>query len=279
LAYAALAEATDLKGQIASYPPREFQPEVQRLALRALALDETISEAHSWLAKVLIKFRWDWPNAEREHRLAVRYDPNSARSHLWYGQDLGLVGRHEEAIAMVQRAAELEPVDPFIRANLGFQYLLAQQYEQGLVETGRAIELGPHQFIAYWARSLNLDRLDEVDDAVEAMHRAYELSGQSIAMHPWLARAYARAGMREEAEQTLDRLKSQLVDRYVSAADIAVVFLALGAQDSAFAWLERAYEERSLLLLDYLAAWPLLDQPTDDPRYLRLRQLIGFDEW
>jgi serine/threonine-protein kinase len=279
LAYAAWAEATDLHGQIVSRPPREFQPEVQRLALRALDLDETISEAHSWLAKVLLKYRWDWPNAEREHRLALRYDPNSARSHLWYGQDLSTVGRHEEAIAVVQRAVELEPVDPFIRANLGFQYLLAQQYEQALVETEHAIELDPDQFIAYWGRSLSLDRLGDVDDAVEVMRRTYELSGESVAMLPWLARAYAGAGKREEAEQILDRLKSQLADGYVSAADIALVFLALGARDSAFAWLERAYEERSLLLLDYLAAWPLLDQPKDDPRFLRLSRLIGLDEW
>jgi hypothetical protein len=91
----------------------------------------------------------------------------------------------------------------------------------------------------------------------------------------YLGYAYGMAGMRAEAQMVIEDLKEQAKQRYIPSYYFAIIYLGLGEPDQVFAWLERAFEERSGFLA-YLKVEPMLDPLRDDPRFSGLLHRIGF---
>src|SRR5580698_7535586 len=121
--------------------------EAEAAAEKALQLDSTLAEAHTSLAAVKLLHDWDWRGAEQEFQRAIALNPNFARAHHWYGNLLlGPEGRHEEAIAELERARELDPLSLIISADGGFGYYLAGRYEPALQAYRSVLGLNP-QFI------------------------------------------------------------------------------------------------------------------------------------
>jgi TolB-like protein/DNA-binding winged helix-turn-helix (wHTH) protein len=117
----------------------------QRAAEKALQLDGTLAEAHTSLAAVEILHGWDWQDAEREFHRAIELNPNYAQAHQWYGNLLlGPEGRHEEAIAELQRARELDPLSLIINADAGFAYFLAGRYDAALQDYKKVLATNPN---------------------------------------------------------------------------------------------------------------------------------------
>ena len=89
-----------------------------------------------------------------------------------------------------------------------------------------------------------------------------------------MKKLFAASGMNGVWEyrlnQTLDRAKRE----YVSPADIALFYARLNRKDEAFAWLERAMNERSILF-NYLVADPRFDNLRSDPRLPKLLGRVG----
>ena len=81
-----------------------------------------------------------------------------------------------------------------------------------------------------------------------------------------LAYVHARSGERSQALQLLDELRALSKQRYVSSYAFALVYAGLGEKDETFAWLEKAYEERSGSL-PYLKVNPTWDPLRSDPRF------------
>jgi len=88
---------------------------------------------------------------------------------------------------------------------------------------------------------------------------------------------HARLGERSQALRILDELKGASKQKYVSAYSFAVIYLGLGEKDQAFAWLEKAYEERSFLL-PYLKVDPIWDPLRSDPRFADLLRRMGLPQ-
>jgi hypothetical protein len=87
-----------------------------------------------------------------------------------------------------------------------------------------------------------------------------------------LARTYAAAGRRAEAERLLDDLRRRSTATSSSAVDIATIYAALNNPDQAMSWLEQGYRERfnpGVLLR------PGLDPLRHDPRFLALVHRVG----
>src|SRR5271165_1903085 len=119
--------------------------EAQTAAEKALQLDGTLAEAHTSLAAVEILHGWDWQDAEREFQRAIALNPNFAQAHHWYGNLLlGPEGRHDEAIAELQRAQELDPLSLIIQADTGFAYFLAGSYEPALKAYKKVLAANPN---------------------------------------------------------------------------------------------------------------------------------------
>src|SRR5262249_46043319 len=121
LAYTGLADCYTVLGiplEEAGLPPKEVMPKARAAALKALAIDDTLAEAHTSLAHIKSVYEWDWRGSEREFKRAIELNPNYATVHHWYALSLSAMGRHDEAIAEIKRALELNPF-PLIIKKMG----------------------------------------------------------------------------------------------------------------------------------------------------------------
>lgn len=93
--WAGLAKAYALLGWWAFAPPTESLKKAKVAAERALALDESLAEAHISLGMARFLADWDWPGAEKSYLRAIELSPGSADAHLFYGVWLKAMGRNE----------------------------------------------------------------------------------------------------------------------------------------------------------------------------------------
>ena len=110
--YAGLSNAYCAIGILGTRPPREVYPLAKAAARQALAIDETVAEAHVSLAEIAKGFDWDLSAAEPMYRRGLDLDPSSAVGHAWYADCLSRMGRHQDAIATAHRARALDPLCP-----------------------------------------------------------------------------------------------------------------------------------------------------------------------
>ena len=88
-------------------------------------------------------YAWEWADAEREYKRAIELNPNLALAHRWYAAYLRLMGRHEQAIAEISRARELDPLSPGVNATVGYVLSSARRYDQAITALKRTIDLDP----------------------------------------------------------------------------------------------------------------------------------------
>ena len=253
-------------------------PKAKMAVAKALELDDTLGEVHVSLAVIKDTYEWDWVAAEREYKRAIELNPGYATSHHWYSIYLSwLGGRHEEAIAEVRRALELDPLSLIINEALGFVLYFARQYDEAIEQLQKTLELDPNFPDAHYTLGQVYLQKGMYQEAIEEFQKGIIHSGDSISTRgiAQLASAYAAAGKRREALRVLDELMEESNQSYVSPARIAIVYVWLGDKDQAFAWLEKAYQERSPLVA-HVNADPIFDPLRSDPRFQSLLRRLNF---
>jgi len=282
VAYAGLSEvylvlavrAPQSAPQLGSAAPREAMPKAKEAALQALAIDDGRSEAHAALAYVTFFYDWDWPGAEKEFKRALELNPNNADAHHWYSHYLMAQGRIEESLKQSKRAVELSPFDFLMNIHLAWHYLNARQYDQALDQVQKATEMDKRSEGTWFG--LILEQKGRYAEAIAVFQKLLEASpsGGSSITKANLAHVYAVSGNPQAAQRIIAELQEQSKSNYVSAFDIALIHVGLGEKDQAFAWLDKAYEERSPDLVT-LTTEPRFDNLRSDPRFTDLARRIG----
>ena len=272
LAYSALADTYIVLA--ANVRPSEVMPKAKDAAVKALALDDALPEAHVSLGQVKAYYEWQWLAAEEEFKRALQLNPNSADAHREYGFYLTAMGRNNEAIAETKQGQELG--DPF---SFGVLFALAgaRQYEQVIEEGQKNVKLEPNSPYTHFWMGVAYNEKGMHEEAIAALEKAVDLSRGNTIMEAQLGHAYAVAGRKHEAESVLSELKELANQRYVSPYDIALIYVGLGDRDQAFSWLEKAYAEhaRRLWALKVNPAW---DRLRPDPRFTNLLHRIGLPQ-
>lgn len=271
--YAGLSQAYVDLGIFGFRPSQVVYPKARLAALKALQLDETIAEAHSTLADVKKGYDWDWAGAEAEYRRALELDPSYALAHSWYSEYLSKLGRHEEAIAEARRARELDPISVSRLTVLGMVFYRARRYDEAIATCQKGLELDPNHPTTLWFLALAHEQKRELPEAIAELERAVSLSRGGTIYRALLAHAYALAGEGTKALSILHELMVLSKQKYVSPLDIAVVNTGLGDRNSAFQWLEKAYQERTMRIQELPD--PLFNSLRTDPRFPDLMQRIG----
>jgi TolB-like protein/Tfp pilus assembly protein PilF len=261
-AYSGLSDAYRMFG-LQVLPPRECMPKAEAAARKALALDDTLAEAHASLAGVLYRYQWDWAGAEREFQRSLELDPNYAEGHRAYAIYLLTVRRNEEALAEARRARELSPLSPIINVELGGALVRVGRYDEAIQQAHKTLEIDPQFARAYTALAAAYEGQGDRPKAVAALEQAASLSGR--AGSAWQGYLYGVSGRRREALAILAALEERSRNQYVSPQHFAIVQLGLGHKEEAFALLEKAYEERAFEVLGF--SGPLFDRLSDDPRF------------
>lgn len=274
LAYAGLADSYSLLSVYGEVPPREIMPRAKAAAKRALEIDGSLAEAQATLANIEWAYDWDSTAAEAGFRKALASNPNYASAHQWYAVYLSNHGRHDEAIAEILRARDLDPLSPIIEANTGMDYYYARRFGQAITELKKTTEQEPGFWVPYSMLGQTYLAMGRNADATVEFTKARSLSPESVRNISMLGRAYAVAGRRAEAERLIEELQRLSTKRYVPPVYIAVIHIGLGERDKAFTWLEKAYSDRSDWMI-FLDAEPLFDPLRAEPRFQDLLRRVG----
>ena len=273
-AYSGLADSYALAGdwQYAVMTTKEALPKAKAAAMKALELDNTLSEAHTSLAFCLEGFDWDSETAEAEFRRAIELNPGYATAHHWYAWHLALVGRKSDALSEMRKAQNLDPLSLIINADLAELLLIEGLPDEAIAQSRKTIEMDSSFALAHNQLSQAYLEKHMFPDAISELQKAVQLSEGSPTCIANLARAFAESGKRSEATELLNELKTRSSRGYPYAAELASVYAALGDKDDAMASLEKGYEQRfnpGVLLR------PAFDPLRSDPRFRDLQRRIG----
>jgi eukaryotic-like serine/threonine-protein kinase len=272
-AHAALAMAEVLLPEYTDeVDPDVYNTRAENSAQRALALDSTISEAHTahGLAHV---HGWEWAQADTAYRRALDLDPRNVTAHQWLGELSYHLGRTRDAVAHMRRAAELEPLAPIVAVASSYALVADRQYPAALAEAERGISLAPELGLAHRGVAMAAVFTGQTEKAIAAMRRAAELEpnldlrfGQGVFI-------LARTGQRDEAAAAFRGLQRRGVTRPFV---LMWGYLGMGDFNRAAAELERAVEARDQQLTNFsIVADPSYDEMRQLPAYRRAVQKMG----
>lgn len=275
-AYAGIADSYALGLDYRSVPVKEGFTRAKEFARRALALDDTLAEAHASLAWSMFIYDWDWEGSEREFRRALALDPRYATAHQWYAFWLVTRGRMDEALVSVHTALELDPASASIRRSVGWAYFYARRYQQARDHAQRAVVMNPTSEESYRVLGLALAMMKEFDAADRAFREATALPAAGPYSKAQHAYVLAAAGRRNAALRILAELEELSNTSYVSPIGFATMHIGLGNFEKALDWIERGMAERRGWLA-YIAVNPVTDPLRDLPRFNDLLRKMRLD--
>jgi len=277
-AHAALADCYNQLATVmlGSASPLEMRPRAKAEAIAAIQADESLAEAHATLGYVS-HYNWDWATAEREFRRAIELNPNLALAHTWYANYLASRLRLPEAVAEARRAEQLDPFSLVVVTNVGWTLAQARRSEEAIAAYRRALALDPTYIQARWRLGSELSTIGRFDEAILEMLKVVEMTHRSPSSLAFLAQSYASAGRRAEAVVLLNEVLSLARTTYVSPVSLYGVYFTLGDRDSAFAWADKALDERSNGAV-YIAVDRYFDDVRDDSRYRQIVKRVGLPD-
>lgn len=259
-------------------PPNEAGPKAKAAAEKALAIDDSDADAHLSLAIETHWYEWKWAEAESEFKRALELNPNKSEAHVFYAWFLAVMGRKDEAVAEAKRAQQADALSSLANFVVGSVSVFTRQWDPAIEQLRSAKELDPN----FWFDPCFLGRAYEqkgmLPEAIAEFQRAVELEKDNSETWSSLGHAYALSGNRAEAQKILVHLQELSAHTYVAAYNVAIIYAGLGEKDQAFAWLDRAYKDRSYYLADYLPTDARLDNLRSDPRFADLRRRVGLPQ-
>ena len=264
-AYVALARTIIEKGPVSSAQSQQVRDAIRK----ALAIDSGLAEAYLVLGRLNL-FDWQWDAAGHEYLRAIRLNPNLADAHGYYGEYLDITGRPEEGFREAEIAKRLDPSSD----RLAWEYYVRRQFDR-FIELKRN-DVDSHMFgpMAHYDLGYGYELAGKYPEAIQEwelamqgfgfadlaadMHRGYEAGGFTSAIRAWVA----------------DREKAASKLRTVYPEELAYLYCILGEKDRAFAWLEKAYQQKTHGM-PFLKEDPTWDNIRSDPRFSDLERRIG----
>jgi len=276
LAYDSLAEVYWWMGFVGFVQPKEAFAAGVFAALRAIEIDNTLAETHALLASFRKELDYNWPEVERETKLALELNPTSpivrSRTLSW----LLPPGRLSEAVAELQTALEFDPMDLNVRCWLGVLHWLARHYDDAIKQAHLVLGIDPNYPFGHLLFGQIRCMEHKFDEAIPILRKAVELYRGAPVVMGWLGLALGQSGNVAEARPLLDRLHAIATQAYVPASDFAWTHLGLGEIDAAFTWMDRAIDERDPMMAP-IKTYPFLDPLRGDPRFTALLRKMNLE--
>ena len=267
LAYAALG---DCHNYLAS------RDAAKKFVLKAVELDDHLGEAQASLGFYYFLYDWDFAAAERQFERALELSPNYAEAHHWYAIYLANLGRHVEADQQARRAVELDPLSLLMNMTPAMNFYLARQYEPAIEQLQKVIEMEPNFVAARSVLGSVLLQKALYQEALAEYQRVLELTKGAavveVSVKAIMGHAYAKWGKRSDALKLLEEVTTAGT---ASSYTIAGIYAALGQDDAACEWLNKAFEQHDLQLVS-LKVDPTLDGVRSDPRFADLIKRMRF---
>jgi TolB-like protein/DNA-binding winged helix-turn-helix (wHTH) protein len=272
-AYSGLSDTyrfLDMQGLAA---PAEAMPKAEAAARQALALDDSLAEAHASLAGVLFRYRWEWRPAEREFQRSLELQPSYGEGRRAYGVYLSMMRRFDDSLEQFRLARQLNPLS--VAASMDFARALFRtgRRDEAIAELDRGRGLLPTSLQADTELAYEFLRQRRWAEALAV----FDKSNFALRPMPWLGFAYGVVGRTAEAHAILDLLHKRARTEYVTPQAFATVHLGLGERDEVFRLLEQAYEQRAFEMRGFGEG--LYEFLHDDPKFQDLLRRIGLADF
>ena len=275
LAHAGVAESFIEELNCCGLPVQEAFTKAKESAIKALALDPSLAEAHTWLAIVKLQYDWDWSGAEDEFKQAIALNPNYAKARAWYSIDLTVMGRFEEAVKEAERAQDLDPFSIPINRWVVQVFYHSRRYDEALREGRRVREMHPDWAGGYHDLGDLYEQMKMFPEAFAAYQRELDLLKDNGASA--LGEAYERSGYKGYLLKKIQILEQTPHFNMYTGPMLAHEYAQLHDEPHAMIYLERAYAERYpwLLLLRIAPEW---DPIRSSPRFRELVRRVGLPQ-
>lgn len=274
-AHSGLAAAYAVMGQSPNdgMEPRQSAPMAVKEAHIALQLDPRSAESHCVLGNLALSYDWDFPTAEREFREALALEPGNATAHQWLGQYFMVMNSIPEAQGETSQALELDPASPIFITARAEAFYYARDFDSTISHAQIAVQQFP-QFVLgeFWLGSAYREKKMYAESLAHFQH-ALTLAPKNPALLMAYGHALAVSGDHAGAKAKLAELQAMSRDRYIPAIYFAGIYTGLGDTDNAFAWLQKAVQQRNDRLI-YLREDPISDPLRADPRFAALMQQV-----
>jgi eukaryotic-like serine/threonine-protein kinase len=278
LAYVGLANYYVAAPDYAPIPENVAAPKARAAAEKALSIDSSSADAHAALAGALWSL-FDFSAADAEFQRALELNPNLTNAQHWYGLFLSWEGHHPEALSHVRRAVELDPLNLQYQCNLGQILANAGQPDAAIEQLKKALEMDPNFTYAHVElRQIYRDQ-GKYDLAMEEWKRYAALNNdpEEVAIAKDASRVYEKSGAKAAIAREIELRKQLGKRRYQDPSEIAYLYASLGDKEQAFAWLDKAVDEKAGGL-EPVKIVRALDQFHGDPRYVDLLKQLGLPQ-
>jgi len=272
LAYTGLADCYTLQSDYGFLPPKEGYALAKGAVTLALKYDESLAEAHTSLAAIKAVTDWDWQGAENEYRKALELNPKYPTAHHWYGAQLLLQGRLNQALQEIKIAQQLDPLSLGINKDFAVILLYMRDYDKALEQCRKTLEIEPD----FGAMSTYIAQIYELEakypEATAELEKAHASAPEDVEITYALGQAYALMGRKDEALKISNELNQS--GKNSLRKEAAYLYALLGEKEQAMAILQRAAEDHYMPVAE-LKMDPRLEELRKDPRVLELLQKIG----
>jgi TolB-like protein len=276
LAYVGIAYVWLARSYWGMAAPSEVMPQAKDSALKAIALDDTLDEAHKVKATILNNFDWDWNAAEQAYQKTLELNPNNADARLFYAAFLRSMKRGDEAMGQAKKGLESDPFNPFAQSAYVGQLLYQHRYDEaisrlkGIVGSELRLSLA-HRFlwIAYLEKEMYREAIDQVK-------KFFFTLGKNE-----FAELVEKGRNRDDYIRNMVRLAEKLETRfktnYIQPVWIARLNAHAGNNEQALRWLEQAYEDRDPIMVNLNCSldWKNL---RSEPRFKKLLEKMNLPE-
>ncbi|MGE0127859.1 MAG: protein kinase [Blastocatellales bacterium] len=254
--------------------PRESMVKAKQVAMIALKVDDTIVDAHLTLARVNLRYDWNFTDAEREFKRAIELNPKHAEARRRYAEFLALMGRHKEAMDELNQARRLDPRSLPINTAFGTLAYYSRDYKDAVEHLRQTLEIDKDFAQAHSALGLAYEQQGATQDAVLSFLRAKIAIRADSAKTSALKKAYAERGREAFWREYLAQLTEESEDHYVPQTAIAAVQIRLGEQGKALDALEKAVEEKDGGVVE-LNVEPVFEPLRPNSKFSELLRRVG----
>ena len=266
-----------VRGALSLAAPHTVTPEAKQAALRALALDESLADAHALLGSILFQYEWRSRDAETTLCRSLALKPDNVFARSAYTSLLAIEGRSDASIEHARHLVEHDPIAPISHFQLAQALELGGRPAEAIAAAETGLELEPSLWVLHHIRGVAVARVRSIEHALEAFRRANECARGAPSPAAWLGWALGVAGQRDEAVAIRDALERRRAGEYISGCALATVSLGLGEHDRAIAWLETAAEERDGLL-PFINRRSAFDPLRADPRFKAILRRMNLSD-
>ena len=276
LAHAGIASVLSSRADCGLVPPRDVLPGIRKAALKALELDDTLSEVHMILGNFRFCNEWNFPGAEAAFRRAIQLNPNNADAHFFFSDFLISMHRSEEWKGEIESALDLDPVNFFVQCFLGWHLVYLHRYDGAITQLRKVLRTEPNFASAHLGLWGAFYRSGMHEKALEEATKFFTVLGDRDVVEA-LTNGYATAGYTGAMRLAAETLAGRTAVTYTPAFRIARLFAHARETTRAQEWLEKAYEHRESPLVHLSIGWDW-DSLQEESQFRDLLRRIGLPE-